>query len=68
MKLTQNNIDSLSYAIIGCAIEVHKTVGPGLLESVYEKCMLREFQIKGFTTKSQQKIPIVYKGIYLDGE
>ena len=48
MQITQKHIDELSYLIIGCAIEVHKQLGPGLLESVYEKCFIRELDLKGF--------------------
>ncbi len=68
MNPTQKIVDSLSYKIIGCAIEVHKTMGPGLLESIYEKCMTRELSLRGFQIKTQQKIPLTYKGIILDGE
>ena len=42
MRYTQEYIDKITYGIIGCAIEVHKNLGPGLLESVYEKCFLKE--------------------------
>lgn len=68
MKITKKYIDEISYNIIGCAIEVHKQIGPGLLESVYEKCLLRELNIQGLNTKAQQKIPLNYKGINLDAE
>ena len=46
MHITQKYLDELTYQIIGCAIEVHKQLGPGLLESVYEKCLIREIQLK----------------------
>ncbi len=68
MKVTQKYIDELTYKIIGCAIEVHKHIGPGLLESVYEKCFIHELKLKGLHLKSQQKVPINYKGIDLDAE
>ena len=68
MKITQKYLDDLSYLIIGSAIEVHKEIGPGLLESIYEKCLLRELSIKGLTTTYQQSIPLYYKGIDLDAE
>ena len=68
MKVTQKYIDELTYKIIGCAIEVHKHIGPGLLESVYEKCFIHELKLKGLHYKSQQKVPINYKGIDLDAE
>jgi GxxExxY protein len=42
MHITQKYLDELTYKIIGCAIEVHKELGPGLLESVYQKCFTRE--------------------------
>ena len=52
--------------IIGCAIEVHKALGPGLLESVYEECYCYELIQNGFTINRQVPLPIVYKGIRLD--
>ena len=68
MGLTQKNIDDLSYQIIGCAIEVHKCIGPGLLESVYEKCLLKELQLKNLQCIAQQIIPLEYKGLQLNAE
>ena len=49
--LTQQYIDNLTYKIIGCAIEVHKALGPGLLESIYEKCLIRELILKNLAGK-----------------
>ena len=46
MKITQKNLNDLTYKVIGCAIEVHKQLGPGLLESIYEKCLDREFELR----------------------
>jgi GxxExxY protein len=66
--ISKNDVDQLSYAIIGCAIEVHKTLGPGLLESVYHKCLMRELQLQGLEVASQIKVPIHYKNIELDAE
>ncbi len=68
MRITQKYLDELTYATIGCAIEVHKQLGPGLLESVYEKCFIRELSIKGLHYQAQQSVPIYYKGIQLDAE
>lgn len=68
MQITQKYLDELTYNIIGCAIEVHKHLGPGLLENVYEKCFTHELGLRGLDYKSQQKIPISYKDIYLDAE
>ena len=65
-KLTKSYLDELTYEIIGAAIEVHKEMGPGLLESVYEECMLHELQLKGLNTKCQQAVPINYKGTTLN--
>lgn len=52
--------------IIGCAIEVHKNLGPGLLESAYEECLFYELQQSGFHVKKQVPLPLVYKNIKLD--
>ena len=68
MKVTKKDIDTLSYAIIGCAIEVHKALGPGLLESVYHKCLIRELSLKDLEIKSQMKVPLSYKGLDVEAE
>ena len=68
MPITQKYLDELTYKIIGCAIEVHKHLGPGLLESVYEKCFTHELGIRRLHYQSQQKVPIIYKNLYLDAE
>lgn len=54
-------INEMTNRIIGCAIEVHSHLGPGLLESAYEECLSYELQSAGFTTRRQQPVPIVYK-------
>ena len=53
----------LSYQIIGCALEVYKTLGPGLLESVYEKALMHELSQKGLTVKAQVEVEMNYKGV-----
>lgn len=58
--------DELSNRVIGCAIEVHRVLGPGLLESTYEQCLARELEIEGLTFKLQWPLPVDYKGIRLD--
>ncbi|TXI85113.1 MAG: GxxExxY protein [Crocinitomicaceae bacterium] len=55
------NENELSNLIIGCAIEVHRTLGPGLLESVYENCLLYELEEKGIFVERQVELPIEYK-------
>ncbi|MCX6245966.1 MAG: GxxExxY protein [Bacteroidetes bacterium] len=60
------DFEPLSKAIIGCAIEVHKTLGPGLLESAYEECMVFELQHKGLGVERQKPIPVIYKEIKLE--
>ena len=47
MRITKKYLNELTYQVIGCAIEVHKHLGPGLLESIYEKCFLRELKLRG---------------------
>jgi GxxExxY protein len=54
--------DELSRECIGAAIEVHRTLGPGLLESIYEKCMLRELELRGISAVNQQSVEVSYKG------
>lgn len=60
------NYDLITNTIIGCAIEVHKNLGPGLLESVYEYCLIEELRAKNLFVENQVKIPIIYKGKKLD--
>ncbi len=58
--------DSLTQKVIGCAIEVHRELGPGLLESGYEKCLLHELVQAGFAVQSQVALPIRYKSVIVD--
>ena len=60
------DINELSYKIIGCAYDVHKILGPGLLESTYEKCLCFEFEKLGIKYERQKELPIHYKGMTLD--
>ena len=64
---TQKQIYDLSYKIIGCAIEVHKHLGPGLLESIYETCLKDELRKAGLEIRSQVSVPIKYKKQDLGG-
>ena len=58
--------NELSRKIIGCAIEVHRNLGPGLLESAYQHCLLHELKQKGLDVKKEVPRPIIYKDIKLD--
>jgi GxxExxY protein len=64
--ITQKHLDNLTYKIIGYAIEIHKELGPGLLESVYETCMAHILRQNGHSVKRQNRVPIVFRGIELD--
>jgi GxxExxY protein len=68
MRITKKYLNELTYSVIGCAIEVHKHLGPGLLESVYEKCFLRELTIRSIKFINQIWVPVEYKGLKLDTE
>ena len=58
--------DELSKRVIGCAIEVHRTLGPGLLESTYEQCLAHELKCAGISFKLQYPLPVNYNGVKLD--
>ncbi len=58
--------NTITEKIIGCAIEVHKNLGPGLLESAYEECLFYELQKIGLDVKKQVPLPLVYKEVKLD--
>jgi GxxExxY protein len=60
------NVNELSITIIGCAIEVHRRLGPGLLESAYQECLLYELNLAGLYVKKEKPMPIVYKEVNLD--
>ena len=63
MSMTENEI---SNKVIGLAIGIHKTLGPGLLESVYKECLLYELNQSGLTTIKEMPMPLVYKEIKMD--
>jgi GxxExxY protein len=60
--------DTLTEAVIGAAIEVHREMGPGLLESVYQKCLVRELRMRNLECQPQARLPIVYKGEIIDDD
>lgn len=61
-----NELNDLTHKIIGCAIEVHKQLGPGLLESAYEECLCYELSLNGLNYERQVPVPVVYKEIKLN--
>ena len=63
--MTKQEIDTLVTQILGCAIEVHKELGPGLLESVYHKCLKIALEEKGFSVESEVWLPVYFTDIKL---
>ena len=64
--MTKKEVTQLSYDITGYAIKVHKALGPGLLESVYEKCLKHELIKNGFFVQQQLQVPVVYDSMEID--
>ncbi len=58
--------EDLTEQVIGAAIEVHRALGPGLLESAYEECLCHEFHMRGISFERQRPLPVEYKGAKLD--
>ena len=63
---TKDELNRISEAIIGAAIEVHRALGPGLLESAYEACLAFELAQRGVSVKQQEPLPVVYKDVKLE--
>jgi GxxExxY protein len=61
-----NHADRLSHEAIGAAIEVHRVMGPGLIESIYQRCLLREFELRGVHAVEKRAVQIEYKGIVFE--
>lgn len=59
-------LESLTHAVIGCALEVHRELGPGLLESTYQACLAHELSHAGMSFALQLELPVNYKGIQVD--
>lgn len=59
--MTKKYLNELTYNVLGAAIEVHKELGPGLLESIYQRCLEHELYLRGINFISQMNIPITYK-------
>ena len=68
MEADLERADDLRNRIIGAAITVHTAIGPGLLESVYLRCLLLEFKAVGLAYQTQLKVPLTYRGVAVDSE
>ncbi len=66
--MTRRFLDKLTYEVVGAAIEVHKALGPGLLESIYHKCMIHELDLRGIEYISEAFVSVNFKGRELDAE
>jgi GxxExxY protein len=66
MNENSHAFSELSKRIIGCALEVHKALGPGLLESAYQQCLCHELMLNGIRFECEKPLPINYKGCHLD--
>ena len=66
--LTKSELTRHTYNILNVAIEVHKFLGPGLLESVYHRCMKKEMQLRGYPFISEITVPVAYKGLEIDAD
>ena len=64
--ISKKTLKDLVYRVNGAAIEVHKELGPGLLESVYQQCMQKELSLRKINFTSEQFVPIIYKGFDLE--
>ena len=63
---TERSRNHKTHEILGAAIQVHKALGPGLLESAYQRCLCKELQLRGVSFLSQVSLPIHYRGLVLD--
>ncbi len=66
--LTKKYLDDLTYRVLGAAIEVHRAIGPGLLESVYHQCLMEELNLSGIRFQTELIVPVYYKGLELDAD
>ncbi len=68
MEKTRKQINARSFQVVGAAIEVHRHLGPGLLESIYQKCFAIELLDRGIAFRQEVEIPILYKGNWVQGQ
>lgn len=67
-RMSRTDLDVLAKQVVDVIYTVHKIMGPGLLESVYEMCMMKEFELRGIKARNQVIIPLIYKGFELSKE
>jgi GxxExxY protein len=65
-ELSLDELNKITEAIIGAAIEIHRTLGPGLLESAYQTCLAFELIERGYKVEQQKPLPLIYKNVHLD--
>ena len=63
MDITRGQVDGITKEIIGAAIEVHRQLGPGLLESAYQNCLCHELMLRRIPHEKELKLPVLYKGV-----
>ncbi|OOV28661.1 GxxExxY protein [Flavobacterium sp. LM5] len=68
MKITRTFLKELVYQVNGAAIEVHKSLGPGLLENIYHQCIKKELELRKINYSSELQIPLTYKGFELESK
>lgn len=68
MKTTRTFLKELVYQVNGAAIEVHKSLGPGLLENIYHQCIKKELELRKINYSSELQIPLIYKGFELESK
>lgn len=66
--ITQEHVNKISYEILGCAIRLHKALGPGLLESVYKACFVKELEKAGLRYQTELRVPVIWEGTILETE
>lgn len=66
--MTSSQLNDLSYAVIGAAIEVHRVLGPGLLEDIYRDALVYELRLRGINAVAEVDVPVIYKGITLQSD
>ncbi|HXG65067.1 MAG TPA: GxxExxY protein [Blastocatellia bacterium] len=64
--MRRDEINQITQAVIGAAIEVHRALGPGLLESAYRACLCKELAVRGIPFERERPLPLEYKGIHLE--